>query len=121
MIEELTRRFGSSWRDWAFVCPQCGDVATGADFEVALREAKILDENGRPPVDRFLGQECIGRVSGALRMSSEHWSQSGGRGCDWCAYGLFRGPDILVLPDGREVGAFKIADAPVPVAEAGAE
>lgn len=109
-LAELRRRFGDDWHNWAFVCPSCGDVATGADFERALREAGLEDAEGKVKVSRCLGQECIGRVSGALSMSAEHWTQSGRRGCDWCAFGLFRGPEIVVLPDGKEIYSFRIAD-----------
>lgn len=106
----MVRRFGTDWRDWAFVCPHCGDLATGADFEAALIESNRLGEDGKPEPHRYLGQQCIGRVSGALSMSAEHWAKTGKRGCDWCAFGLFSGPDVVVLPDGKEVYSFKMAE-----------
>ena len=43
-------------------------------------------------------------------MSAEHWAKTGKRGCDWCAFGLFRGPDVVVLSDGKEVYSFKMAE-----------
>lgn len=107
---ELVKRFGPDWRAWAFECPHCGDVATGADFEKALLEVGMKDEDGHVAVERYLGQRCIGRVLGALKGTQEHWQKSGGRGCDWVAFGLFRGPDVVVLPDDTEVWAFKIAE-----------
>jgi hypothetical protein len=109
LLAELRKRFGDDWHNWAFVCPACKDVATGADFEKALLDQRRVDTNGRPAVERYLGQECIGRVLGALKGAHEEWK---GRGCDWCAFGLFRGPDLVVFPDGHEAGSFKIADAP---------
>lgn len=109
--EELVQRFGTDWRDWAFVCPHCGDVATGGDFDRELRVAGLAVDGERSGAERYLGQQCIGRVMGALSMSAEHWDKTAGkRGCDWCAFGLFRGPDVVVLPDGTEIYSFKMAD-----------
>ncbi|MBX6387033.1 MAG: hypothetical protein IRZ07_29325 [Microbispora sp.] len=31
---------------------------------------------------------------------------------DWATYGLFRGPWEIVMPDGRSVWSFPLADAP---------
>jgi hypothetical protein len=70
-------------------------VATPQDFK---------DAGANP---NRIGQECIGRSLGALRKNEKYT----GRGCDWCAYGLFRGPWIVVMPDGQEVGSFPLADA----------
>jgi len=100
---EAIARFGKDPRRWAFVCPSCGDVATPQDFVDAG-----ADPNGA-------GSICIGRVTGALVRAGA----TNTRGCDWSANGLFRGPWLVTLPaeEGkpeREVGAFRLADAPVP-------
>jgi hypothetical protein len=87
----LTERFGPDPTAWAFICPSCGDVARSGDFKEAMT-ARGVDGYGS---DR-LGQECIGR-----------WVE--GRGCDWAAYGLFRGPEFVIMSDGREVASFPIA------------
>ena len=120
MVRELTRRFGPSPNNWAFVCPMCGDVATGADWKSALVDRGIKEKDGTPAnASDYLGQECIGRVLGALSGSVEDGQKYSGRGCDWCAYGLFRGPWFIVLPDGREVGSFPTAPGVDAVVEVG--
>jgi hypothetical protein len=73
LATEARERFGDDQMSWAFQCPSCKDVATLADF----RAAEV--DPGRA------GQECLGR----------HMT---GRGCDWAAYGLFRGPWEIVVP-----------------------
>lgn len=104
LVRELRDRCGDDPMRWAFQCPNCKDVATGQDFHDALAES------GGNASDH-LGQECIGRRLGALTRSAEPYR---GRGCDWAAYGLFRGPWLVTLPDGKEIGCFPIADAPRP-------
>jgi hypothetical protein len=110
LVAELRLRFGDDPANWAFVCPRCGDVASAADFRVALSETGRADESASD----HLGQICIGRILGAL----DRWTVDGtrasrktyaGRGCDWCAFGLFRGPMIVVTPEGNELYAFNIA------------
>lgn len=102
LYKELCSRFGKSPLDWAFVCPSCGDVATGRDFWEATGRGDDLG------LDR-LGQDCIGRKLGVLArdVGREKWK---GRGCDWAAYGLFQGPEFVIMPDGREVPSFAIAE-----------
>lgn len=101
LLAEAKRRFGDDPLDWAFVCPTCGDVATARDFKAA---------GGDP---NRIGQECIGRSMGALSgaPTKDGGRSKASRGCDWCAYGLFRGPWIITMPDGREVGSFRLAEA----------
>lgn len=113
-LTTLRERFGESPANWAFVCPQCGDVATGADIRTALADHPRERRKGElVTASDILGQECIGRTLGALTMPAEAWEaevRAGrGRGCDWCAYGLFRGPLIVTMPDGNEMAAFRIA------------
>lgn len=92
LVDEMKSRFGDDLNKWAFICPQCGDIATIQDFKDAL--AKDND----PTSDAFgyHGQVCIGRVTK-------------GRGCDWAAYGLFSGPEFIIMDDGSEVPCFAIA------------
>jgi hypothetical protein len=104
-LDELRRRFGDSPSGWAFTCPHCGDVATGADFKAALEANPVPGRTA----SSYLGQSCIGRVLGALREKRQQdWT---GRGCDWTASGLFRGP-VRIIPDdgGGEMFAFRMAD-----------
>lgn len=107
-VAELRARFGDDVAAWSFVCPSCKDVASVADFRAALEAAGRGDENASDHV----GQICIGRIAGALDREQPKGGYQG-RGCDWCAFGLFRGPEFVILPDGREVGSFAIAPAAV--------
>ena len=110
---ELEERFGPDPMEWAFVCPHCGDVATGGDFRRALDSRGQVGES----VSARLGQICIGRVLGILDLPAREAHLWTGRGCDWTAFGLFRGPWIVQIPkedhpDGMiEVGCFPIAPA----------
>ena len=71
--------FGQFPEDWKFVCPHCGNVASGLDFK----------EAGAEPDSIYC--ECIGRYVK-------------GKGCDWAAYGLF---DICTVHvDGQPVFEF---------------
>lgn len=106
-MAEARERFGDDPKLFAFACPQCKDVATIQDFIDA----------GNPEA---AGQHCVGRDLGVLSrppgVDSRAW---GGRGCDWAAYGLFRGPWEIVLPaegDKPERSAWSFA-----LAEAGAK
>ena len=104
---EMQRRFGTDSLQWAFICPQCKDIATLGDF---------FDAGVNPAV---FGQECIGRSLGAL---SKEFARPGddesklpkyeGRGCNWAAYGLFRGPVEYLSPEGKSTWGFEIAPAP---------
>lgn len=100
---EAKRRFGDDPMNWAFVCPRCGDVATGADFREALAAA-----GSTRPASAALGQECIGRTIGALSRD-RGGEKYEGRGCDWAAYGLVRGPVIVTLDNRKTMGAFDFA------------
>lgn len=105
LLAELRSRFGDDPMDWAFQCPACKDIATGRDF----REA-IATDPARYGIyaSKYLGRICIGRLLGALSKTLKYT----GRGCDWSASGLFRGPEFVILPDGSEAPSF----APAPVA-----
>jgi hypothetical protein len=83
LFAEAKRRFGDNPLDFAFACPNCGDVTT-------LREWKdLLGDTDRA------GQDCIGRIKVEARNAA---GIPAGRGCDWAAYGLFRGPWEIVVP-----------------------
>lgn len=90
LLSEAIERFGSDAMGFKFQCPHCGDVASIGEFR----------ENGIDP--GRAGQDCIGRHLGALdktkHRSAEAYRKAGGRGCDWAAYGLFRGPWEIVVP-----------------------
>lgn len=109
--EMLVERFGEDPMAWAFRCPHCGDVATGQDFRDALAAHPRANRDGSATTaSDIIGQECIGRTLGALvKPTATH-----DRGCDWCAYGLFRGPWLVDLGEGKTMGCFPVADAPAP-------
>ena len=82
---EGRKRFGLDFKNWKFKCPNCGNIASGAEFKEAGAEPNAIY------------QECIGRYVK-------------GKGCDWAAYGLF---DICTVKvDGIPV--FEFADTNVP-------
>lgn len=108
LAEEAKLRFGDDPLNYAFQCPTCEDVATVGDFVAQSRGESA-------------GQECIGRFLGALSRAKypdvEAYRKAGNRGCDWAAYGLFRGPWEIVLPalDGapeRSAWGFPLAGEP---------
>lgn len=101
LVAALTERFGEDPTTWAFICPRCGDIARSGDFKAAMDKSGVEGFGS----DR-LGQECIGRLLGALSKDGQ-----ASRGCDWAAYGLFSGPEYVILPNGKEVASFPIAPA----------
>jgi hypothetical protein len=113
-LAQLRERFGPDPMAWAFVCPNCGDVATGADFKAALAEHPLTRRDGSLiSASEILARECIGRILGALERprtkAMEDSREWGGRGCDWAAYGLFRGPVAIEAGD-RTMYAFRMAE-----------
>lgn len=101
LLTEAADRFGEDPMGWAFQCPQCADIATGQDFKDALTAHPRKHSNGETVLaSDVIGQECIGRTLG----------KHAPRGCDWAAYGLFRGPWEIVLPDERTMWCFPLAD-----------
>lgn len=114
-LSTLRERFGKRARDWAFICPNCGDVATGTDFKAALKAHPHTRRDGEPVIPSdIMGQQCIGRILGAC-TGVTHTAYTG-RGCDWAAGGLFSGPIYVELPDPEPhwVPSFRIAPAPIP-------
>lgn len=108
LVTEATERFGGNPLDWAFQCPSCKDIATGHDFAQALKEHPQSTPDGEPvTASDVIGQHCIGRNLGALDPVPSHT-----RGCGWAAYGLFKGPWSIVMPDGHHAPAFPLAPAP---------
>lgn len=93
LLAMAKERFGDDPKTYAFECPNRKDVASIQDF---------IDAGANPAL---AGQECIGRSLNALKGPPTRDSgKSLGRGCDWCAYGLFAGPWRIVLPGTAEPG-----------------
>lgn len=86
-VAEGNALFGadSKMRDWRFVCPQCATVTSGQDFMDLFRSQGLTEDEANVKGAQMAGRACIGR----------HTSDAG---CDWCAWGLFRGPREVVLP-----------------------
>ena len=78
---EGRRRFGDKYVDWRFVCPHCGNVASGHEFKAARAVPY---------------QECIGRYVET-------------HGCDWAAYGLFDICTAEVIENGHSIPVFEFA------------
>ena len=97
--EEATRRFGKDPRKWAFICPACGHVATGGDFE----------SFGAHPEEAAV--QCIGRVNGKGQTPDP--SKPAPDGCNWCAYGLFGTMGrwrSVITSKGAEIEVFDFAE-----------
>lgn len=90
-VAKGTEFFGDDREVWKFVCPACGDELSLA--EAMEKYPELRGCNWAP------GQECIGRYTDKVD-------------CDWCAYGLFRGPLLIKREDGRETPAFDFAGKP---------
>lgn len=120
LVTEAQHRFGDNPLDWAFRCPNCGDIATGHHFRAALAAHPRERDGEQVIASDLLGQECIGRTLGALKGPADTDGGRGQapRGCDWAAYGLFCGPWEITLPDGRSMWAFPLAAAPAEEAPA---
>lgn len=85
--EEL---FGTDRYTWKFRCPACGNVMS---VERGMREFgdAIAAKNWRPE------SECIGRYTEDVA-------------CDWCAYGLFSGPNFVAIDGTKTVAVFPFAE-----------
>jgi hypothetical protein len=100
LLAEAKLRFGDDPMKFAFQCPTCKDVATLSEWQAIGDQARA-------------GQDCIGRASASERAAAG----INRKGCDWAAYGLFRGPWEIVLPaDGdkpeRSIAGFPLAGEP---------
>lgn len=94
--------FGEDMDGWRFVCPQCGNVESAK--KVRLEHADALDRlrSGRYAIE----SECIGR-------------HLPGVGCDWAAYGLFRGPVFVRRDSGADTPVFDFDGKPFTGPKAG--
>jgi hypothetical protein len=96
---EGKRRFGDDFKNWKFVCPNCGRVSSGNEFI----------ENGAAFNDMYV--TCIGRHNGKgddTKKDKKHLEN----GCNWAAFGLFKTMgkgDIVINDDGSETDVFAFA------------
>jgi hypothetical protein len=63
-----------------------------------MEEFRQFKDKGANPNDAYA--ECIGRYTGGMEGPDK---------CDWAAFGLFRGP-VIIMNDGKEVAAFKFME-----------
>jgi hypothetical protein len=99
---ELKRLAGGEFtaaaiRSVTFVCPSCGETHSVGEFYDAAK-ARGDDMTDWDPT--VAAQQCLHRFVGDDT-------------CDWCSFGLFRGPVIIVSPDGHESGVFRFGE-PLP-------
>lgn len=106
---EATRRFGDA-RNWRFVCPRCGHVASVGDF------GSLGADGSRAAV------ECIGRVFAEIERDATRKRDSQvllegsvdpNQPCDWAAFGLLGtlGKGRIVRRGELVQEAFDFADA----------
>lgn len=98
LLAELVEAHGSDPKNWAFTCPSCNTVTTTTELSAALKAhpRTVIATGDAVVASDLLGQECIGRTDPD-------------QGCDWCAYGLFRGPWEVTLTTGKSMWCFPIA------------
>lgn len=80
--------FGADLASWRFRCPTCENVMSITKVH-GLSDA---DKAKLRAAGWVIEQECIGRYLD-------------GHGCDWCAYGLFKGP-FFVMREDRKTPVF---------------
>lgn len=88
---EGERRFGPRRRNWRFVCPSCGHVATAADWQAS----------GAP--EGAIAFSCVGRWAGTDDSALERatFRRAGGP-CDYAGGGLIGlNPIRIVNPAGE--------------------
>ena len=86
-VAEGERLFGPLKKKWRFVCPRCGTVQSGEDFQAAGKEIDFIL--------KVLGFSCIGRYVEGV-------------GCDWTLGGLFQIHTLeVILPNGKHQPIFE--------------
>lgn len=100
---EAARRFGERARNWAFICPVCSHIQTAGEVKEAGYDHNLAYK------------ECFGKGTRDDReLAAKQGKKPGEKAdCDWKAYGLFRGPVIVVTEDGKEIPVFDFAPATV--------
>jgi hypothetical protein len=95
-IAEAELRFGQDAKQWRFVCPSCGYVATVQQWKDAgAGEGEVAFS-------------CVGRRLGA--DDDETFQRKGGP-CQYAGGGLFGlNPVEVTMPDGKAIQSFAFAD-----------
>lgn len=84
--------FGDNHTQWWFKCPSCNRVQ-------CVEEFRQFKPKGANPNTAY--QECMGRYTGGRK---------GPHKCDWAAFGLFQGPDMVTREDGTKIPVFEFAE-----------
>lgn len=87
------RLFGADNDRWRFKCPACKLV-------MSMHKARALPDEERAKLRSGgwqIESECVGRYLADVN-------------CNWCAYGLFRGPYFVALSDGHRTPVFGFDD-----------
>lgn len=96
-LQEGKTIFGNDFKNWWFVCPSCGHIASIQDFIDLGYDGNLAY------------QECIGRVNG----NRKQFNKDNAKGCDWAAYGLFgtcgKGR-VVINENGKKVEVFDFAE-----------
>lgn len=97
--EALKAQGVSSHEHFAFICPICSTVQSGAD---------LMRATGKPfaEIERSLAFSCIGRFTDAGPFKKGKKSD----GCDWTLGGLFSLHKLVVVfEDGKKYARFELA------------
>jgi hypothetical protein len=87
--------------DFAFKCPICSTVQSGASL-IAAGAGKTFDE-----VEPFVGFSCVGRFTNA---GPHKKNAPAGKGCDWTLGGFFKLHCLEVVDDeGKHHPRFELA------------
>lgn len=96
--KEGQRRFGKEFRQWKFVCPVCGHVASVKDWEDAGDKERTM-----------VAFSCVGRLLDKCKNAFQ--GNSKGKGpCDYAGGGLFRLNPICIKEGGEEHFMFDFAE-----------
>lgn len=87
---KATARFGPRQVDWAYRCPKCGDVATGADVMWALSQEPVECAQGH----RLTASQVLARLCLPCGATADEY-----------------GTTTVTLPDGQQVRVFDLAPA----------
>ena len=98
--EELKAQGVKRHEDFAFVCPMCRTVQSGADL-LAAGAGKTFDD-----VEKYLAFSCVGRFTG----KGSPRKVPDGEACNWTLGGLFTLHKLeVVTPDGKRHPRFELA------------
>ena len=100
-LAEGENLFGKAGRDWKYVCPLCGHIQSGKEFE----ERTNL---GVEEIQKKVGYSCIGRHlrdQNPLSIEYDYWPiRMEGGGCNYTLGGIFRFPGAEIINPNAKPG-----------------